>query len=119
VADADGNGRSLERFGRLSEISDPRVRSDADGCCCEGIPLFPPGPADADGWRAVLERWPDLAPAVEAQPRVRLLAPRTSVGLGEPVASRVEQLRTLGNCVVPACAALAWRTLKARLDATP
>ena len=29
-----------------------------------GIPPFPPGPADADTWRAVLERWPELAPAV-------------------------------------------------------
>jgi site-specific DNA-cytosine methylase len=30
-----------------------------------GIPPFPPGPADADTWRAVLERHPALAPAIE------------------------------------------------------
>lgn len=28
------------------------------------LPYAPPGPADADGWRWVLERWPGLAPAI-------------------------------------------------------
>ena len=35
------------------------------------LPLFPPGPADIDGWRRLLIDWPELAPAVEDAARVR------------------------------------------------
>ena len=73
-----------------------------------GIPPFPPGPADADTWRAVLERWPELAPA---QPELRGLAN----GLAPRVERfRVERLRTAGNGVVPLVAARALVTLARR-----
>ena len=35
------------------------------GCeCADELPAWPPGPADELGWQWVLERWPELAPAV-------------------------------------------------------
>ncbi|MDB5445674.1 MAG: DNA-cytosine methyltransferase [Phenylobacterium sp.] len=66
-------------------------------------PLFPPGPADLDAWRALLVGRPDLEPAVR----------RGADGL----ADRVDRLRMLGNGVVPLQAAYALRTLATRLAA--
>jgi DNA (cytosine-5)-methyltransferase 1 len=63
---------------------------------------WPPGPDDGEGWRAYLERYPGLEPAVR----------RGSARL----AQRVDRLRLLGNGVVPQTAALALRTLYARLE---
>lgn len=103
----------------------------AEGC----LPLFPPGPNDIDGWRWVLDRWPELAPArpktrigvVAAARRLyRLCGPgrnrrergllsrqaferafcRASDGLADHL-DRVDRLRACGNGVVPVQAALA------------
>lgn len=86
---------------------------DADGAGLEGRSLrdggrsgerapWPPGPEDADGWSRVRRDRPDLEPAVR----------RVADGL----ANRVERLRLLGNGVVPAQAAAAWRELWGRLS---
>lgn len=73
--------------------------TDIDGA---GVGLFPPGPADLDAWRAVIERAPQLEPAVR--------------GLVDGLAStRVDWLRLLGNGVMPLQAAYAIRTLATRL----
>ena len=74
-----------------------------------GLPLFPPCRNDYDGWQRAGQMRPDLWPAVE--PGVRLLADGPPVLVDE---YRVEQLRCIGNGVVPLCAAfafiaLAWR----------
>ena len=72
------------------------------------LPLWPPGPQDAEGWRTVLAERPDLAPALTeeaAQPPLRGLAH----GLDQ--LGRVDQLRILGNGVVPQQAALAFAIL--------
>jgi DNA (cytosine-5)-methyltransferase 1 len=61
----------------------------------------PPGPSDTMGWRGFLERWPGAEPAIR----------RDADGL----ACRVDRLRLLGNGVDPDQAALAFRTLAARL----
>jgi DNA (cytosine-5)-methyltransferase 1 len=74
-----------------------QVSQSGDG----GRPLFPPGPGDADAWRAVLARRPDLAPAT--QPGVCRMA--------DGLAGRVDRLRMLGNGVVPLAAAHAVRSL--------
>ncbi|WP_082909665.1 DNA cytosine methyltransferase [Sinorhizobium glycinis] len=71
-------------------------------------PVFPPGPADRDGWRAVLERAPELEPAFR----------RMADGLASRLdIARVDRLRMLGNGVVPLQAAYAIRTLATRLAA--
>lgn len=65
--------------------------------------LFPPGPADLDRWRAILARAPQLEPAVRR--------------MADGMAARVDQLRMLGNGVVPLQAAYAIRVLATRLAA--
>jgi DNA (cytosine-5)-methyltransferase 1 len=92
LAHASGHGR-------------PRRRDELRG----SVPLgrgaaWPPGPDDAEGWRAYLDRWPDRQPGV-----------RRSV---DGVAREVDRLRLLGNGVVPAQAELAFRVLWGRLMET-
>lgn len=67
---------------------------------------FPPGPADREGWAAILSERPELAPAIESGVR----------GMADGLAPRVDRLRAAGNGVVPAVAALAFRTLARRLN---
>jgi hypothetical protein len=63
----------------------------------DAISLFPPGPADIDGWRRALAHSPHLEPAV------RRMADGVAarLDLAGPHAARVERLRLLGNGVVP------------------
>ena len=70
-------------------------RHQPDGCHA-----FPPGPDDTDGWR----RW---TRAGGPQPGVR--------GGSHGAPDRVDRIRLLGNGVVPAQAALAFRELSARV----
>lgn len=73
-----------------------------------GLPDFPPGPGDADGWRHVLSRAPELEPAFR----------RVADGVASRMdIARVDRLRMLGNGVVPLEAAYALRTLITRLAA--
>ena len=64
--------------------------------------LFPPGPADRDAWREIIADRPDLAPAVEYE--VCSVADGIARGLDF---TRPDQLRGLGNMVVPLSGALA------------
>jgi DNA (cytosine-5)-methyltransferase 1 len=82
-------------------------------------PLFPPGPADRDGWAELLRDYPGLAPALTEEEAERMFR---GVPHGFPPGvhrrrskKRVARLRCLGNAVVPACSALAWITLAARI----
>ena len=82
---------------------------------------WPPGPEDSAGWRAYLERYPDLAPAIPQSPfRVRSdeLAPGLdgAAGVVDPRrANRIDQLRLTGNGVVILQAAHAFRGLARRV----
>ncbi|QRI64473.1 DNA cytosine methyltransferase [Shinella sp. PSBB067] len=87
VDDADGAGSQ----GRCDE---PREHAGER-------PAWPPGPGDADGWRAFLRHAPDVEPSLR----------RGADGL----AHRVDRLRLCGNGVVPLVAAHALRTLAAQL----
>lgn len=129
LADADrrrlpGIGASAEREGadlarrHDAERCHPQAVGDADFghvAVGERDPLarplaasFPPSPAAADGWRAILAERPDLAPAIE--PAVR--------GVADGLAHRVDRLRAAGNGVVPLAAAVAFLALtdRARLS---
>src|SRR5581483_10274094 len=70
--------------------------------------LFPPGPSDRDAWTRILRERPELAPAVakeeDAESEVRSVDDGTSRGMDF---SRQDQLRGLGNMVVPQQGALA------------
>lgn len=78
------------------------------------LPLFPPGPADAGPWAAILRERPDLAPAVE--PGVCRVADGPAGWVDRPVAIyRVARLRAVGNAVVPAQAARAFVHLAGEL----
>lgn len=62
---------------------------------------WPPGPDDRDGWNTYLAAYPDLAPAIESEVR----------GRADGTNPRVDQLRALGNAVVPQQAEAALRLL--------
>ena len=72
----------------------------------EVLAAFPPGPDDGRGWVEALEAHPWLSP--HAQSAIRGVVDGPPVGLG---ISRPEQIRILGNSVVPQQAALAWQLL--------
>lgn len=74
-----------------------------------GIPLFPPGRSDRAEWERIRRLRPDLWPAVE--PGVRLLVDGPAAMVDQ---YRGEQLRCIGNAVVPLEAALALTTLTIR-----
>jgi DNA (cytosine-5)-methyltransferase 1 len=86
-----------------------RATTDRSGATV--LPPFPPARNDWDGWGAVLARWPELAPALPAEPRVRKLAHGLGSKLDQSELTRAQQLRILGNGVVPIQAAHALRLL--------
>jgi site-specific DNA-cytosine methylase len=77
-----------------------------------GLPLFPPGPDDAEAWEAVLKVRSDLAPAIDGKLNPRFVEWLQGFPIGwtevEGV-SRRQRLKVLGNAVVPQCAERALR----------
>lgn len=103
AASGDGIAMDDATLARGRAIS---VQPGRQGEACGDIDrpgLFPPGPGDVDGWRDVISRAPKLEPAVRR--------------MADGMASRVDELRMLGNGVVPLEGAYALRTLATRLAA--
>ena len=104
LADASHDGRSRSWIAVPEPDSTPGP--EPDGRDSRSLWRFPPGPGDHGAWEAIIREQPDLAPAIKRE--VRRVDVRTSV--------RVDQLRALGNTVLPKQAAHAWRTLMRRFD---
>lgn len=77
------------------------VRQEAHGSAGELCGLFAPGPADPR-WAAIIDRHPELAPALE--PAFRRLVNGLAFDMGD---SRAARLKCVGNGAVPLCAAVA------------
>ena len=88
--------------------------SDLDAWRALGLPDWPPPPDDVDGWRAVLDRFPELAPSLDAAASESVVR-RLADGLALSGSSRVDWIRMLGNGVVPEQAGLAFRLLAERM----
>ncbi len=98
----DGSGAGLAHATgeRLQAVVGPELGRLGEPASFNGS-TFPPGPTDAEAWQSYLAEHPNTEPAVC----------RGSDGLG----NRVDRLRACGNGVVPLVAAVAWRTLEARM----
>ena len=167
MADADGDTVRIESERLQREGRRVRAAEREYAVARAPLPLFPPAPADVDGWRRVLAEYPELAPALahqhmadavcgheseerpsdatereqrapqrrwseqsararaangdlpsrdesEIESAVRLLVDESSDWVDRALAARVDQLRALGNAVVPVCAAVALYVLAER-----
>lgn len=101
MGDALGGGCDGRADGPLRSAGGRAVDQGAGGGAC-GLPLFPPGPGDVAGWLAALAGAPQLEPAI------RRVADGLAAGLD---ATRVDELRMLGNGVCPLAAGHAFRAL--------
>jgi DNA (cytosine-5)-methyltransferase 1 len=122
LADADG----IRRWTEGDEKQSPKLTYQSD----VGHPLFAPGPSDPR-WSDILARAPHLAPAfsdfdatqsellreIEVMgssgdaPQIESVIRRVDARM----AQRVDRLRQCGNGVSSLAAAIAWRTLEAKL----
>lgn len=105
----EGAGSPVERelddtsIARGRPVPEQPRRQNEASTHFDGASLFPPRPDDADGWRAVLDGTPHLEPSLRR--------------MADGMAAHVDELRMLGNGVVPLQAAHAFRTLCHRLAA--
>lgn len=88
---SDERGAGLDAA--LADNAGARVGADCDA------PLFAPGPGELQRWHWLLNRRPDLQPALLRD--------------GDGMADRLDRTRGAGNGVCSLAAALAWRTLGA------
>ena len=96
---------ATELQGRESDSSASRS-TGTELADCNTIPTWPPSPTDAHAWERVIRERPDLAPALtkKAESHFR--------GMVDGRSHRVDELKALGNGVVPAVVALFLRRLQ-------
>lgn len=105
--DAMGNAFDAglqERF--FPEIYQRNLREQGQTFEPPGLGIFPPRPNERELWARILNEHPELAPAIE--PGVCHLVDGPAIVLDS---NRIDQLRALGNGVVPITAALAFTIL--------
>jgi len=102
---AGGSGEAVGESGCERLQGECAAGSEAGSVGRASLPPFPPGPSSGE-WGGILERWPELAPAIEPG----------LCGLDAGLAPRVERLRAAGNGVCPQQAAVAWTELHRRLS---
>lgn len=107
-----GHGQGLEGRPPLRGHGEAQ-RATAHRAGLGSLPLWPPGPADVEGWRRVLSVAPFLAPALP-QPGIRRVVDGMALASGG--LDRIELLRLLGNGVVPDQAAAAFLLLSNHLQ---
>jgi DNA (cytosine-5)-methyltransferase 1 len=93
----DAAGKGLEGRGESGQVN------------TDEWPAWPPVYSDGAAWSRIVEKRPDLAPAIE--PEIYRMA--------DGAANRVDRIKALGNAVVPDVAALAFATLIAKLGNDP
>ena len=117
----DGSSAIVSDAGRQRSQGEREDRPAAGATRRSGgteIPTNPPGPGDRAAWADILDRWPEIAPAIESSfcgmvdgfpvwldrtHTARCL--ETSHGPILPIGvDRRKRLKALGNAVVPACA---------------
>ena len=109
VADAQGlRGAKVER-GAEDRVLQRLEANPGIGLRGSMVPVFPPRPGDIEAWREVLAKEPVLEPAL------RELADELAPGMDVGNQNRINQLRLLGNGVVPACAAYGFCVLLGKL----
>jgi DNA (cytosine-5)-methyltransferase 1 len=107
--DADGRGGATVADGDFAGRQGPGCPRSDRGHVASRVPTFPPGPDERDWWNAILECEPGL------EPSLCRVADGAADWLGTSYASRDDQLRLLGNGVVPQQAETALRILWGRL----
>jgi len=124
----DPNGEALAHADRAGPQGWDECRDSAgeratgtSGSELGELPLYPPGPNDHAGWEWLLARWPGLAPTYcreghDVQPEMPTTQ-RDIRGASHGAPTGVDRrLTAVGNGVVPAVSAKAFRELARRLE---
>ena len=106
VADPGGQGQQRDQL--RGTCDGDRGGQEAHGPTSQLCGLFAPGPADPR-WAAIIDRHPELAPALE--PTFRRLVNGLAFDMGD---SRAARSKCVGNGVVALCAAVAFVVLLKR-----
>ena len=96
---ADSTKQGLEGVGNNGHQEGWQEPHGSVGLRSGAIPVWPPSPSDTDGWERVIRERPDLSPALtkEAEPQFR--------GVVDGRSNRVDELKALGNGIVPSVVA--------------
>ena len=109
MADTSSKGRIRVRRSEKEE----RIKTTGT------LPLYPPGPGDRDGWARLIARFPELEPTFCKEGHMLSEMQKTEScihrTLNGPTTGVDLRLRAVGNGVVPAVAARAFRELANKL----